>query len=81
MQLCEGVECRVYGKSPSAWRRMRAEGGNFRHHNKGTVISKNSHIGMFVNQLCHDLSVGIDYPGEAFWAPLAMIRNFVRLHK
>ena len=57
------------------------QGGNFGHHNKGTVVSKNSHIGMFVNQLYHDLSIAFDYPGEAFWAPLAMIRNFVRLHK
>lgn len=57
------------------------QGGNFGHHNKGTVVSKNSHIGMFVNQLYHDLSIAFDYPCEAIWAPLAMIRNFVRLHK
>lgn len=55
------------------------KGGNFGHHNEDTVMEKNTHLGRFVNQVANDLHLAIDYPGEALWAPLSMIREFVRI--
>lgn len=55
------------------------KGGNFGHHNTETVASKASHVGRFVNQLVQDMKLAVDYPGEALWAPLSMIREFVRI--
>ena len=52
--------------------------GNFGHYNNTTIASKNSHIGRFINQLCVDLQLAINYPGEALWAPLTKIREFTR---
>lgn len=54
-------------------------GGNFGHHNKNTVMSKDTHLGKFVNQLTNDLQLAIHYPGEAIWSPLSMIREFIRI--
>lgn len=55
------------------------QGGNFGHHNMDTVASKESHVGRFVNQLTLDLSLGMDYPSEALWSPISMIREFLRI--
>ena len=55
------------------------QGGNFGHHNENTVMSKKSHLGMFVNQLVHDIHLAVDYPYEALWSPLSMICEFVRI--
>ena len=55
------------------------QGGNFGHHNTETVASKESHVGRFINQLTLDLSLAIDYPCEALWAPISMIREFLRI--
>lgn len=55
------------------------DGGNFGHHNKKTVMSKRNHIGMFVNQLIHDVHLAFDYSGEALWSPVSMIREFLRI--
>lgn len=54
-------------------------GGNFGHHNTETVASKKSHAGRFVNQLVQDLNLAVDYPAEALWAPISMIREFIRI--
>lgn len=55
------------------------DGGNFGHYNEKTVMSKKRHIGMFVNQLTHDMHLAIDYPVEALWSPISMIREFLRI--
>lgn len=55
------------------------QGGNFGHHNTKTMVSRTSHMGRFVNQLVQDLKLAIDYPAEALWAPISMIREFVRI--
>ena len=55
------------------------QGGNFGHHNTKTVASKESHAGRFLNRLVQDIKLVVDYPGEAIWAPLSMIREFVRI--
>lgn len=55
------------------------QGGNFGHHNTETVASKNSHVGRFINQVAQDLSLSVDYPAEALWAPISMIREFLRI--
>lgn len=54
-------------------------GGNFGHHNKNTLMAKDTHLGKFVNQIANDLQLAIHYPGEALWAPLSMIREFIRI--
>lgn len=55
------------------------QGGNFGHHNEDTVMSKKSHLGMFANQLVHDIHLAVDYPCEALWSPISMIWEFVRI--
>lgn len=55
------------------------QGGNFGHHNTGTVASKESHLGRFLNQVTLDLSLAMDYPTEALWSPISMIREFLRI--
>ena len=55
------------------------QGGNFGHHNNKTIANKKSHWGRFVNQVAQDLILAKDYPCEALWAPLSMIREFVRI--
>jgi len=55
------------------------QGGNFGHHNTEAVASKNSHIGRFINQVVQDISLSVDYPAEALWAPISMIREFLRI--
>ena len=55
------------------------QGGNFGHHNTETVASKTSHVGRFVNQVAQDLTLAVDYPAEALWAPISMIREFIRI--
>ena len=55
------------------------QGGNFGHHNTETVACKTSHVGRFINQLTLDLSLAIDYPSEALWSPISMIREFLRI--
>lgn len=55
------------------------QGGNFGHHNTETVASKNTHIGRFINQVKQDISLSVYYPTEALWAPLSMIREFLRI--
>lgn len=55
------------------------QGGNFGHHNTETVASKESHVGRFVNQVAQDLKLAIDHPAEALWAPISMIREFIRI--
>lgn len=55
------------------------QGGNFGHHNTENVASKNTHIGRFINQVIQDLSLSVYYPSEALWAPLSMIREFIRI--
>lgn len=55
------------------------QGGNFGHHSTETVASKESHVGRFINQLTLDLSLAIDYPCEALWSPISMIREFLRI--
>lgn len=55
------------------------QGGNFGHYNTETVASKYSHVGRFINQLKLDLSLAIDYPCEALWSPISMIREFIRI--
>lgn len=54
-------------------------GGNFGKHKANTVANKHTHFGRFVNQLAHDIWLMRYYPSEAIWAPLSMIREFVRI--
>ena len=55
------------------------EGGNFGHHNNNRIASRNTHFGRFVNQVVRDLNLACDYSAEALWAPLSMVREFVRI--
>lgn len=55
------------------------EGGNFGKHKATTIASMHTHIGRFINQLAHDIRLMRYYPNEAVWAPLSMIREFVRI--
>lgn len=55
------------------------DGGNFGKHKATTVASRHTHIGRFVNQLTHDIRLMRYYPSEAVWAPLSMIREFIRI--
>lgn len=55
------------------------DGGNFGKHKVTTVASRHTHYGRFVNQLTHDIQLMRYYPSEAVWAPLSMIREFVRI--
>lgn len=55
------------------------EGGNFGMYKAKTVASRHTHIGRFINQLAHDIRLMMYYPSEAVWAPLSMIREFVRI--
>lgn len=55
------------------------QGGNFGHHNTETIANKQTHVGRFINQVAQDLSLSFDYPAEALWAPISMIREFIRI--
>lgn len=55
------------------------DGGNFGQHKAATVANRHTHIGRFINQLTHDIRLMRYYPCEAVWAPLSMIREFVRI--
>ena len=55
------------------------DGGNFGKHKANTVANRHTHFGRFVNQLTHDIRLMRYYPSEAVWAPLSMIREFVRI--
>lgn len=55
------------------------EGGNFGKFKSKTIASRHTHLGRFINQLTHDLRLMVHYPQEALWAPLSMIREFVRI--
>ena len=55
------------------------DGGNFGNYKATTVASRHTHIGRFINQLTHDIRLMRYYPSEAIWAPLSMIREFVRI--
>lgn len=55
------------------------EGGNFGMYKAKTVASRHTHIGRFINQLAHDIRLMMYYPSEAVWAPLSMIREFLRI--
>ena len=55
------------------------DGGNFGKYKTATVASRHTHVGRFVNQLTHDLRLMWYYPREATWAPLSMIREFIRV--
>ena len=55
------------------------DGGNFGQHKAATVANRHTHIGRFINQLTHDIRLMRYYPSEAVWAPLSMIREFVRI--
>ncbi|MGN0066820.1 MAG: nucleotidyltransferase family protein [Bacteroides sp.] len=55
------------------------DGGNFGKHKVATVANRHTHIGRFINQLTHDIQLIKYYPCEAIWAPLSMIREFIRI--
>lgn len=55
------------------------ECGNFGMYKAKTVASRHTHIGRFINQLAHDIRLMMYYPSEAVWAPLSMIREFLRI--
>lgn len=55
------------------------DGGNFGQHKAATVASRHTHFGRFINQLTHDIRLMRYYPSEAVWAPLSMIREFIRI--
>lgn len=55
------------------------DGGNFGQHKAATVASRNTHFGRFINQLTHDIRLIRYYPSEAVWAPISMIREFIRI--
>ena len=55
------------------------DGGNFGKHKVSTIASRHTHIGRFINQLAHDIRLMMYYPSEAVWAPLSMIREFLRI--
>ena len=72
----DGEDGRKYGKM-LLWHIM--EGGNFGMYKAKTVASRHTHIGRFINQLAHDIRLMMYYPSEAVWAPLSMIREFLRI--
>lgn len=72
----DGEDGRKYGKLLLA---HIMEGGNFGKHHATTVASRHTHIGRFINQLAHDIRLMRYYPSETVWAPLSMIREFVRI--
>ena len=72
----DGEDGRKYGKM-LLWHIM--EGGNFGMYKATTVASRHTHIGRFINQLAHDIRLMMYYPSEAVWAPLSMIREFLRI--
>ena len=55
------------------------DGGNFGKHNAKTIASQHTHIGRFINLLAHYIRLMRYYPNETVWAPLSMIREFVRI--
>lgn len=55
------------------------QGGNFGHHNAEKVVKSGAHWANFVNQLAHDLHLAFDYPAEALWSPISMIKEFLRI--
>lgn len=55
------------------------QGGNFGHHNAVKVVKSGAHWANFVNQLAHDLHLAYDYPAEALWSPISMIKEFLRI--
>lgn len=55
------------------------DGGNFGKHKANTIANRHTHYGRFVNQLAHDIRLMRYYPNDAIWAPLSMIREFVRI--
>lgn len=55
------------------------DGGNFGKHKVSTIASRHTHFGRFINQLAHDVRLMMYYPSEAVWAPLSMIREFLRI--
>ena len=55
------------------------DGGNFGKHKVSTIASRHTHFGRFINQLTHDIRLIRYYPGEAVWAPISMIREFIRI--
>ena len=72
----DGEDGRKYGKLLLA---HIMDGGNFGKHNAKTFASRHTHIGRFINQLAHDIRLMMYYPSEAVWAPLSMIREFLRI--
>lgn len=72
----DGEDGRKYGKLLLA---HIMDGGNFGIHKATTIASRHTHIGRFINQLAHDIRLMRYYPNEAVWAPLSMIREFVRI--
>ena len=72
----DGEDGRKYGKLLLA---HIMDGGNFGKHNAKTIASQHTHIGRFINQLVHDIRLMRYYPNESVWAPLSMIREFVRI--
>ena len=72
----DGEDGRKYGKMLL---RHIMEGGNFGMYKAKTVASRHTHIGRFINQLAHDIRLMMYYPSEAVWAPLSMIREFLRI--
>ena len=79
LYVFEGKDCedgRKYGKMLL---RHIMDGGNFGQHKAATVASRHTHFGRFINQLTHDIRLMRYYPSEAVWAPLSMIREFVRI--
>ena len=53
--------------------------GNFGHYEDKHRFLKYTHMGRFLTQLSKDLTLAMLYPGEALWAPISMIREFVRI--
>ena len=72
----DGEDGRKYGKLLLA---HIMDGGNFGKHNAKTFACQHTHIGRFINQLVHDIRLMMYYPNEAIWAPLSMIREFLRI--
>ena len=72
----DGEDGRKYGKMLL---RHIMEGGNFGMYKAKTVACRHTHIGRFINQLAHDIRLMMYYPSEAVWAPLSMIREFLRI--
>ena len=53
--------------------------GNFGHYEDKHRFLKYTHTGRFLAQLSKDLTLAVLYPREALWAPISMIREFVRI--